>query len=210
MKKLLCIGFLFMALFTLSSCAKSEPSAIRGTNGMEYSIERTSTPVLTACHKSPSTVYRCSRNGAILTVAIGTEKVYILEDDMLFSCNPFGDGKFQISDKCYNPGELSGLIGGPHYESDPISAPVDDPAKKLHTLGFCDDYVYFITYGSVSSLKRFPSGGTTDDIETLCDDTVSAFTISEDGVLTGYSGADGSGQREETYKMDLNANTEFK
>lgn len=92
MKKHLKAVLIFLILISLAGCAKSEPYPIRGTNGMNYCIERTSTLVLTACHKSPSTVYRCNRNGAILTVAIGTEKVYILEDDMLFSCNPFGDG----------------------------------------------------------------------------------------------------------------------
>jgi hypothetical protein len=123
-----------------------------------------------------------------LVAAISPYRIYLLCDEVLYSINADGSDQFKIASKCYNPGELSFSV-------------TDSNTIELRTLWYFEGYVYFITYGTTSKLCRFEVGGS--GISEICKNKVSAFTISEDGVLYGYSDTDNTGKRELTFEKDL-------
>ena len=192
-KYLLAVGITVIAIvliglitFVLLQTTADEPPAGVSTEGYTFSIDGVT--LYASSGNSSNAIFTGDMIGSILSVAIAPNKVYVLCDDILYSMNADGTNRYKIASKCYNPGELAFAI-------------IDQDTAELHTLGYYGGYVYFIEYGTTSKLLRFESGG--HSVEELAKNKVSAFTISPDGVLTGYSNADNLGNRGKTIEINL-------
>lgn len=166
---------------------KPEPAGVLSTAGYTITIENRT--VMAEYDSNKEAIFQPDRNGAIVTATVAPNKVYVLCDDVLYSLDPDGANRYKIASKCYNPGELAGTV---------IAA----GDTSYTTLCYYDGYVYFVEYGSTSKLLRFPVGSR--DVETLAEDMVSVFRVSDDGVLTGYGSANGANEREISIELDLN------
>lgn len=180
---LLVCGIIILAVFV---CGKSEPEGSISTS--EYSFEIHDGQLLATRGDNQNVIFETDRVGAKLTAAISPNRVYLLCDDVLYSMDADGSNQYKITSKCYNPGELSFSVA-------------DQNTTDLRTLWYYDGYVYFIKYGTTSKLCRFEVGG--NDFTEICKNKVSAFTISKDGMLYGYSNTDNMGERQVTYEKDL-------
>jgi hypothetical protein len=193
-RKLIIITVVLLCLLIFFACIlsaifinnKPEPVGSLPTN--RYSFEVNNTQLIAISEGQRDVIFKADRIGAKLAAAISPYRIYLLCDDVLYSINADGSDQFKIASKCYNPGELSFSV-------------TDSNTTELRTLWYFEGYVYFITYGTTSKLCRFEVGGS--GISEICKNKVSAFTISEDGVLYGYSDTDNMGKRELTFEKDL-------
>jgi hypothetical protein len=193
-KLLIVIGVLLVAAvlagiiyFVYQAANQPEPASSLSTEGYTFTIS--GVKVIAANEAGRDTIFQGETNGTILSGLVSPDKVYVLSDDVLYSMDADGGNRYKVAAKCYNPGELAHTV-------------ITDASQQLGTLGYYDGYVYFITYGSESRLMRFACG--TSQTTELSKNTVSAFTISQDGILIGYSDADNLGEREVTAEIDLN------
>jgi hypothetical protein len=173
--------------FVHRAANQPEPASSLSTEGYTFTIS--GIRVTAANEAGSNVIFQGETNGSTLSGVVSPDKVYVLSDDVLYSMDADGGNRYKVASKCYNPGGLAHTV-------------VTDASQQLGTLGYYHGYVYFITYGSESKLMRFACG--TSQITELSRNTVSAFTISQDGILTGYSETDNLGAREITAEIDLN------
>jgi hypothetical protein len=173
--------------FVYQAANQPEPASSLSTEGYTFTIS--GIQVLAENETGSNVIFQGDRNGAILSGVVSPDKVYVLSDDVLYSMDADGGNRYKVASKCYNPGELAYTV-------------ITDASQQISTLGYYDGYVYFITYGSESRLMRFACG--TSQTTEVNKNTVSAFTISQDGILTGYSNMDNLGEREVMAEIDLN------
>ena len=175
------------AFLLYKAANKPEPIGVLSTD--EYTVTIENRSVFAEINSEKEVIFQPDRNGAIITATIAPNIIYVLCDDILYSIDPDGGNRYKIASKCYNPGEFAGNI-------------ITAGDTSYSTLCYYNGYVYFIEYGSTSKLLRFRVGSS--DIETLRDNKVSVFCISDDGILTGYGGANNADEREISIELDLN------
>jgi len=110
--------------------------------------------------------------------AIGEDRVFYIEGDVLYSINADGSGKFKITNHCVANAHPDALL-------DRISE-YGDQVTQARTLGYYDGYVYVVVNSAHKAhyLARYANG--TRDAERVTDAEVNLFVISEDGLLYGF------------------------
>ena len=110
--------------------------------------------------------------------AIGEDRVFYIEGDVLYSLNADGSGKFKITNHCVANAYPDALL-------DRI-ADHGDQVTQARTLGYYNGYVYVVVNSAHKAhyLARYANG--TRNAERVTEADINLFVISEDGILYGF------------------------